>query len=307
MIQLRAQDVDIAYGETQALTGVNFDLTASVIAVVGHNGSGKSTLIKGLLGLLVPKRGRLEVLSDGERVQPDEGMAFCPEEGSVFKDISVEQYIQLWCRLKHHDGRYYLGEGARFIELLSIEELLKRKGSELSKGQKRRVQMCVGFIAEPDLLLFDEPFDGLDVQQTSHLESIIARESQKHAFLLSSHRMPVVERVADYVIVLDRGKICAQGQPTEVAETLAGRSFLFSLDRDRDSDLDGISKKLPNVVAHRIGVEVCLTGKGLSQDKVRSALRELSLVGEDDTVLESSPPLAEAMSYHLQNRSLSES
>ncbi len=220
-VSLEAHDLSVRYTELVALEIPRLVAHGQIIAVLGHNGAGKSTLIKALLGLLIPHSGSLQVRdSDGLILRPEEHMAFCPENGAVFADISVESYLRLWCRIKHDNPRYYLKTGATYVERLSITQLLAKKGRELSKGQRRRVQTALGFMGDPRLFLFDEPFDGLDVQRTNDLMEIVEEERAKRAFLISSHRMDVMERLADLVLVLRNGSVASVGSVPEVCADL---------------------------------------------------------------------------------------
>lgn len=220
-VSLEAHDLSVRYTDLVALEIPELVARGQIIAVLGHNGAGKSTLIKALLGLLVPHSGSLQLRdATGSILRPEEHMAFCPENGAVFADISVESYLRLWCRIKHDDPRYYLKAGAPYVERLSISQLLAKKGRELSKGQRRRVQTALGFMSDPRLFLFDEPFDGLDVQRTNDLMEIVEEERANRAFLISSHRMDVMERLADLVIVLRNGSVVSVGSVSQVCADL---------------------------------------------------------------------------------------
>jgi ABC-type multidrug transport system ATPase subunit len=220
-LTLDAHNLALRYTDLVALDIPALRVTGRVIAVLGHNGAGKSTLIKALLGLLSPAAGSLAVRrADGAALIPADHMAFCPETGAVFSDVTVERYLQLWCRIKQNDARYYRREGSRYVERLSIAELLAKRGRELSKGQRRRVQTAIGFMGNPRLFLFDEPFDGLDVQRTTDLMEIVEEERAARAFLISSHRMDVMERLADVVVVLQHGRVAAAGTPEQVCQQL---------------------------------------------------------------------------------------
>lgn len=225
-VTITGRELSVKYAHFEAFSAKNLKISGNVIAVIGHNGAGKSTFIKTILGLLTPTKGTFAVMhNEGNELtalKPDQHMAFCPENGSVFADISVERYLELWCRIRHHNPRYYLTTGIDYVELLDIAPLLKRKGRELSKGQRRRVQTALGFMLDPKLFLVDEPFDGLDVSRTNQLMEIVEAEKEKRCFIVSSHRMDVVERISDTVAVLRKGEIQAIGNVSEVCTALLG-------------------------------------------------------------------------------------
>ena len=227
-IRLRADGFSTGYDGIAALDIPRLELRGNVIALIGHNGAGKSTFIKGLLGLLPALEGSFEVCDrvSGCPLVPEDDMAFCPETGAVFSDISVKDYVRLWCRMKQGDGNYYKKAGAEYVELMQLEPLMSKLGRELSKGQRRRVQTAVGFLSRPKLFLFDEPFDGLGVQKTSELADIIRAHSKKMSFVISSHRMDVVERLADQVLVLKDGRLEAAGGVSDVCRKLSGKRDL---------------------------------------------------------------------------------
>lgn len=222
-VTLSVEHLAVRYADLQALSIDTLQARGGVFALLGHNGAGKSTLIKTLLGLLEPRAGSIIArASEGQRLIPERDMAFCPENGAVFADISVQEYLGLWCRIKHNDARYYQKAGAHYVERLNIGPLLKKRGRELSKGQRRRVQTALGFMSDPRFFLFDEPFDGLDVQRTTELMEIVEEEREKRAFLISSHRMDVMERLADTIIVLQEGQVRCEGGLESVCGALIG-------------------------------------------------------------------------------------
>ena len=200
MVKIIARAIDVCYDCRIAIRSLSAEASGRVIGLVGPNGSGKSTFMKSLLGLLPPTHGTLRAMMDDQLLRPTGDMAFCPENGAVFSDIPVQSYLELWCSLTCGDRRAYLGCGAEVVQQLEVAPLLGKLGRELSKGQRRRVQIAVALLAQPKLILLDEPFDGLDTEQSAHLEGVI--RTHRAAFLISSHRMEVLQRLADDVIAL---------------------------------------------------------------------------------------------------------
>lgn len=300
-VEIQARNLRVAYDSFVALRAPLLDLKGNIISVVGHNGAGKSTFIKSILGLLQPSEGSLTSWNVEGDVRtlliPEKHMAFCPEIGAVFADISVENYIRLWCRIKHRDANYYKKDGARHIEVLEVAPLLKKLGRELSKGQRRRVQTAIGFLIQPKLFLFDEPFDGLDVQKTSELADIIRHESHRTSFIISSHRMDVVERLSDLLVVLKEGEFLASGSVKDVCSTLCGKSFLLSRVENAELLLEKIPDAFPGTLSNRIGDQVSLTGSALQASAITDWLTREGLQARLEEV---QPSLVDAMNFHLK-------
>lgn len=298
---LHASHLEVGYESTVALKIPAITCSGGVIAVVGHNGAGKSTLIKSILGLLPPTTGTLSVTYQDEAstysLTPEAHMAFCPETGAVFSDIPVESYIKLWCRIKHNNPAYYRAAGAQHLEILNIAPLMHKLGRQLSKGQRRRVQTAIGFLTNPKLFLFDEPFDGLDVQRTSELADIVAANRSKTTFIISSHRMDVMERIADKVVVLKQGTVAGAGSIEEVCTTLAGATVQISGVVAIETVTERLKSVFPSAIISKIGAQLLLTAPQLQAEQIRAALTE---VGEGSANLTStSPRLVDAMNYHL--------
>jgi len=302
-VKIEAEELEVSYSGVPALSIGGLQLSGNVIAVIGHNGAGKSTLIKTILELLTPKKGHLwisEINQEGtsSRLTAHQHMAFCPEEGAVFADISVKSYIEMWCRLKHADARYYRIKGKDLLDELDLEPLLRKLGRELSKGQRRRVQTYIGFLCNPRLFLLDEPFDGLDVQRTDQLANIIAREALNRCFLVSSHRLDVVEYLSDLVIVLKEGKVIASGKPGEVSQKLSGATLVVEGSEHQGDLFTCMSECFLGYAVRKQGRRVYLTGKSIPTEEVGRILTEKGY--QIKSLLKQRPSLSEAMSYHLK-------
>jgi ABC-2 type transport system ATP-binding protein len=303
VVTINVERLKVRYTEVLALNCERATLSGSVIAVVGHNGAGKSTFIKCVLKLLAPSTGRVDaVYSQGDShidLVPEQHMAFCPEMGSVFADISVESYIKLWCRFKHRDGNYFKKKGSKYLELLDLPPLLHKLGRELSKGQRRRVQTAIGFLSAPKLFLFDEPFDGLDVLKTHELTTIIEGHRQEMTFIVSSHRMDVVERLADFVLVLKNGDFVSHGPVEKVAAELAGITITVHLKQEllpRAREI--LHGELPNATLNVIGTQLSVTGKDVSLEAVEHHLTQNGISEHRTEAV--CPSLVDAMNYHLR-------
>lgn len=298
-VSLKSLDLKVSYDRQVALNIDKLDITGNVIAILGHNGAGKSTLLKTILNLLNPQSGKIDVSDQNDlNLIPERDMAFCPENGAVFEDIKVEDYLKVWLRIKSLSCNLQNDEVSRLINLFEISPLLHKYGRELSKGQRRRVQSVVGFLIKPKLFLFDEPFDGLDIQKTAELSDIIEDKKSDTCFLISSHRMDVIERVCDSGLVLAAGKVIASGSIEDLSESLAGKSIIFNL--PPDYKLKNIKFAFKNTKCHisHIGQNLIFTGHDCDLEKIIS---DYSLM--DMKYCERVPSLTDAMAYHLKKLS----
>ncbi|RIL12053.1 MAG: hypothetical protein DCC75_01170 [Proteobacteria bacterium] len=301
-IEIRADNLRVAYGASIALNLPALEVKGNIIALIGHNGAGKSTMIKSVLGLLPPRSGSLRVTQSlpgtPQLLSPEEHMAFCPESGAVFADIKVESYIKLWCRLKHRDANFYKKAGSKYIEMMKLGPLLSKLGRELSKGQRRRVQTAIGFLCEPQLFLCDEPFDGLDVQKTSELIEIIQTQTARMSFVISSHRMDVVERLADVIVVLKEGAAISVGAPKSVCRELCGAGFKIGGMQNAAALMEALRQKFPTALISRLDDKICVAGQDLNKEALA---RLINQVDRNGALLEDhSASLIEAMNYHLR-------
>ena len=300
-IAIEANNLSVQYNSHSALQLPDLTAQGNTIAIIGHNGAGKSTLLKSMLGI-TSMQGQLQVkhLKGNESLTlfPENDMAFCPEYGSVFPDIRVEEYIKLWCRIKRLDAKYYLKQGLKYIELLDVAPLLKRMGRALSKGERRRIQTAVGFLTGPKVFLFDEPFCGLDIERTFQLETILKQESENCAVILASHRMEVVERLADYVIVLRQGKLLTAGSTQAVAARLSGKEYTISKASNPKALAENLRENFLDSLVIESGAEVKLISPNIKVADLTELIRAQDKNGA--FFVDKNPSLTEALQYHLK-------
>jgi len=302
LVSLTLKNFGASYDGFVALRCDEMSVKGNVIGLIGHNGAGKSTLMRSILGLVPISTGSLETRVQRDATEkiavPEQHMAFCPETGSVFADITVKSYIELWCRFKQRSVHYYQHEGKQFIEALEVSPLLQKLGRELSKGQRRRVQMAIGFMMSPELFLLDEPFDGLDVRHSDELAELLAEESKRRTFIISSHRLDVVERIADSIVLLENGSVRAFGDTSDVCHTIAGDTFHIVGSPDPEDLGTRLQNHFPTALIHRSGTIISIVG---SHDSVGN-LKTLTQSWEQTELVikRVAPTLPDSVSYHLR-------
>ncbi|HLM56755.1 MAG TPA: ABC transporter ATP-binding protein [Pyrinomonadaceae bacterium] len=216
------EEVSKRYGETRAVAGVSLAVAGGeVYALVGANGAGKSTLIRMMVGLTEPDAGRVVVCGDemGRRpVEAKRHLGYLPEELYLYQRLTGREYLRLVAGLKNCDPAGAEGE-AEFFELGAVAD--KWVGG-YSLGMRKKLGLAAAFAGSPRVLVLDEPLNGLDVEMMRKLRLRIERERDAgRAFLVSSHVMSFVERVADRVGVMRAGVVVAEGPPAHLREQAA--------------------------------------------------------------------------------------
>ena len=210
------------YGPTLAVDDISFTVVpGTTLALLGGNGAGKTTTIAMLLGLLLPTAGLITVLGHDmarDRYRALGRMNFSSPYLSLPHRLTVAENLRVYAHLYNipHTERRIL----ELAEELELRDLLGRPAGQLSAGQKTRVALAKSLINRPDLLLLDEPTASLDPDTGDWVRSLLERYQEEHGctILLASHNMAEVERMADDVVMLRRGRIVDQGSPKDLLE-----------------------------------------------------------------------------------------
>jgi ABC-2 type transport system ATP-binding protein len=209
-----------SYGEVTAVDGVSFGLDGgSVTALLGGNGAGKTTTISMLMGLVVPTSGEARVFGADmarERHKVLHRMNFESPYVDVPMRLTVRQNLQLYGRL--YGLNDLVGRIAEIAAELRLTELLDRLYGKLSAGQRTRVSLAKALLNEPELLLLDEPTASLDPDTADWIRTRLEdyRKQRGTTIVLASHNMTEVERLADRVIMLEKGRVIADETPTDL-------------------------------------------------------------------------------------------
>ena len=228
------------YGETLAVDGVSLRVGAGeVYALVGANGAGKSTLIRMMTGLSEPDSGEVTVCGELMRRRPlaaKRRVGYLPEELYFYQRLTGREYLRLVAGLKGADEARAAQE-SEFFELKAVEG--KWVGG-YSLGMRKKLGLAAAFLGSPRVLVLDEPLNGLDVEMMRKLRLRVERERDAGAaFVVSSHVMSFVERVADRAGVMSRGRVVAEDTPAGLRR-LAGmpdepfEDVFFRLARPKD-------------------------------------------------------------------------
>src|SRR3954470_17503694 len=216
------------YGGVTAVSDISFDVAqGEIVGFLGPNGAGKSTTMRILTGYLPATSGSVRICGLPVATQPDEikrRIGYMPENNPLPEDMRVSEYMYFRGRLKEVPRRRL---GPRIDEVLELCDLKRASHTiigQLSKGYRRRVGIAEAILAEPPVIIMDEPTIGLDPHQILIVRDLIASLRGRMTVIISSHILPEIEMTCDRVLIINRGRVVAQGTPAALRNEMFGHS-----------------------------------------------------------------------------------
>jgi len=212
------------YGRHSAVKNISFQVgKGQIVGFLGPNGAGKTTTLRMLTGYLPPSSGSAEVAGYDifrESLLARRRIGYMPENVPLYGEMRVREYLRYRAQLKGlrgRDARQHIGEA---MDLCGLTEVRRKMIKTLSKGYRQRVGLADALVHKPELLILDEPTNGLDPNQIRSIRNLIKRLGEKHTIMLSTHILHEVEMTCDHVIIIDEGKIKATGSPSGLVEQM---------------------------------------------------------------------------------------
>ena len=205
---LVVEGVSKTFGPTRAVDDLHLVVPrGSTYGVIGPSGAGKTTAIRMIMSILFPDSGTLTVLSKTSALEAKDRIGYLPEERGVYRKMRVNAFLSYIGRLKGVSPADAQARASRLLACLGLADVGKKKCEDLSKGMLQRVQFVGSIINQPDLLILDEPFGGLDPVSVRLLKTLIAEERQRGAAILfSTHVMAHAEELCDHVVMIHKGR-----------------------------------------------------------------------------------------------------
>jgi ABC-2 type transport system ATP-binding protein len=210
------------YGSQKALDNLSFTVkTGEILGFLGPNGAGKTTTMKAITGYLTPnegdiKVGRYSVLEQPEEVKKQIG--YLPEHNPLYLDMPVIDYLKFIGKLQGVSKEKINERVKEMILTVGLDKEKHKKIGELSKGYRQRVGLAQALIHDPQVLIFDEPTTGLDPNQIIEIRELIKKIGKEKTVILSSHILAEVEATCDRVLIINNGKIVADGTAEELSK-----------------------------------------------------------------------------------------
>ncbi|SEQ00497.1 ABC transporter ATP-binding protein [Piscibacillus halophilus] len=237
---LSVSNIEKWFKKTKVLKGISFDVhQGEIMAILGPNGAGKSTTIRNIMGIMYPDKGNVTFHNHNGSEIPRHKIGYLPEERGLYKNVKVMDVLLYFASLKDYPKDKAKKRAIDYLEKLGLKGKEYASVEELSKGMGQKVQFIGSIIHEPELLILDEPFSGLDpVSQEIFKNEIKQLAKNGTAILLSSHQMNLVEEMCDRLFMINRGQKVIYGSMDEVKTeyanfkcTIRGKNDLSVLEK----------------------------------------------------------------------------
>ena len=224
---LEVKNLSKYFGIKKAVDDVSFKVEdGHILGVLGKNGAGKSTIFRMILNILEPDEG--EVLYDGKKIDysMSDKIGYLPEVGSLIDSYTVYEQCMYYGKMKSMKSEDIKNNMFELLEQFGIVEYANMKIKELSKGNKQKIQFIISLLHNPELLILDEPFSGLDPVSVEYFKRIILElKNQGKTIIFSSHIMSQVEMLCEEVLIIDNGKVVLNCNLEEIKQEYASKTL----------------------------------------------------------------------------------
>jgi ABC-2 type transport system ATP-binding protein len=217
---IRVENLSKSFGAKRAVDGVSFEVAkGEVLGFLGPNGAGKSTTMRMITGFIPPSAGSISVCGLDVQEKPIEvkrRVGYLPEAAPSYTEMSVLSFLKFAAEMRGLRGEGRRNAIRRVVELCHLENVLGQTIDTLSKGFRHRTCLAQALVHDPEVLILDEPTDGLDPNQKHEVRTLIRRMGETKAIIFSTHILEEVEAACTRAIIIDRGRIVANGAPAEL-------------------------------------------------------------------------------------------
>lgn len=220
---VKIQNLQKKYGQKQVLHGIDLEIkSGQIIGYIGPNGAGKSTTVKILCGLISEFQGNITIFDKDLRTQAIEikkQVGYIPENAVLYESLTPMEFMEFIGEMRGLEIEQTRDKAEKLMDIFEMKPSLNQRISTFSKGMRQKVMICSALLHNPDLIFMDEPLSGLDANSVIMVKEMLvhlAREGK--TVFYSSHIMDVVEKISDRIILIDQGKVIADGSFEELSK-----------------------------------------------------------------------------------------
>jgi ABC-2 type transport system ATP-binding protein len=265
------QELVKAFGEHRAVDGLSMQVPLGrVFGLIGPNGAGKTTTIRMIMDIIRPDSGEVRILGSAAANGAKQHIGYLPEERGLYKKMKVRELLVFLAEVRGVSAAEAGRRAQQWCERLQIAEWLPKKVEELSKGMQQKIQFIAALLHEPELILMDEPFAGLDPVNTSLLKDVMVElKQQGRTILFSTHRMDQVEKLCDAICLVNHGRPVLEGNLREIKARYGKNQVHIAY--EGDGDFLGQSPLVASANDYGNYVEVQLKPGADAQELLRQA------------------------------------
>jgi ABC-2 type transport system ATP-binding protein len=234
MNALEVKDLSKSFGKIKAVDKATFSVPeGAIFGLIGRNGAGKTTIIRMLMNIYFPDSGEIFLRGKPLGAELKRNAGYLPEERGLYKKMKVWDTILYFAELKGKTGRDIQRKAKEYLKKFDLMERRNSKIEDLSKGNQQKVQFIITILHDPDFVILDEPFSGLDPINTNILKEIILEmKNQGKLIILSTHLMDYAEKMCDHIAMIDEGQIILNDSLKKIKERFSQRNVSLIHDSD---------------------------------------------------------------------------
>lgn len=236
-----------SFGSVKAVDDVSFQVeNGEIFGLLGPNGAGKTTMIRLILDIFKPNQGQVSILGGPMTEAKKERIGYMPEERGLYQDIPLERCLVYLGTLKGLSADEVKKRSSEYLERFDLAEHRHKKVKELSKGMQQKAQIIATILHQPELLIIDEPFSGLDPVNTRMVKSLLLDlHRQGVTIIMSTHQMHQVEEMCDRILLVNHGQVVLYGDLPQIRRRYSGHAVLVETNQALPK-LDGIEAIEPH-------------------------------------------------------------
>ena len=274
---IEVKNVTKKYGSFVAVDDVSFTINdGEVVGFLGPNGAGKSTTMNMITGYIEQTEGNIivdgfDTIKKSKKAKKEIG--YMPEGVPLYTDLTVKEFVTYMAELRKVDRKTKKENVQKVLKETGLDQMQNKLIKNLSRGQKQRVSLAGTLVADPKILILDEPTVGLDPKQITEIRSLIKNLGKKHTVILSSHILSEVSQICDRVIIINKGKIVAIDTPENLEKKVSDNNIVYVTVEDKENKIDGIKEKITGIKEIKLIKE--------NEDKTK----QYEITGENDVNL----------------------
>jgi len=253
---IEVKNVTKKYGSFVAVDDISFTINdGEVVGFLGPNGAGKSTTMNIITGYIEQTDGN--VLVNGydtikKSKNAKKQIGYMPEGVPLYLDLTVKEFVTYMAELRKIDRKIKKESVQKVLKETGLDGMQNKLIKNLSRGQKQRVSLAGTLVADPKILILDEPTVGLDPKQITEIRSLIKNLGKKHTVILSSHILSEVSQICDRVIIINKGKIVAIDTPENLEKKVSDSNVIYVTVEDNENKVDSLNNKIDGITSIKL-------------------------------------------------------